>query len=332
MTRFAIAWAACAIAGAACGGGERAVDEAPVSPSHPSPRDEGAHPPASTPAPTPTDTERVAFRDGALTDMYARARACIERRAPRDVWSHHAPDGVAGVREERWCAPDGPCVVAGTFPLGQSSYHLRTLTSASGETEEERLELVAHGTSVAGWITTVWLQPWTGGFSFSFTRGDESYTITAEQCVPAMDRQLCAMAEPPVHPVRAWHEREVRAHTTSATALRDRALAALSRLRAEVERAVAAHSLTTCPDPSAPDRFQPIASDEGTGLADACARRPLTRAEEQAVLRDAHREIAAREALVRRHHVEWHAALTSLFPFDECWLGNASGADIHGAR
>jgi hypothetical protein len=210
------------------------------------------------------------------------------------------------------------------LPLGQTSFHLRTMTLADGS--EERLELLANETSGSGFITTVSLQPWTGGFSFHFARGDERFTVTSEHCVPAMDQQLCASAEDAVLPVLAWHDREVRAHTASAAALRDRTLAALSRLRAALERAVASHTLTTCSAPDAPDRYEHVQAAGATGIADTCARRALTRTEEQRVLRTARADIAAREALVRRHHAEWHAALTALFPFDECWLEGRAGA------
>lgn len=222
---------------------------------------------------------------------------------------------------------DGPCVATGRgFPLGQRSFHLRTMSGDGATANDERLELVARDTSGSGWLTTARLQPWTGGFSFELARGAVEYTIQAEQCVAAMDRNICASADDPVLPVLDWHDREVRAYTSSAESLRDRALVGLERLRAAIERAVAAHTLSTCDDPDSPGRWEHVQGAEATGIADTCPRRTLTRPEERAVLTEARREIRHREALVRRHHAEWHAAIAALFPFEDCWLPPGAGA------
>lgn len=276
------------------------------------------------PAPLPTEATPLQFDDQRFQRRYDALRACVLDRVD-GTWVHQPPGAKIGyVREEVWCRPatgKSTCSVRLNEADASEYYLLRTLTSEPDR--DERLELTAYRVAdVGGWNVGISLQPWTGGFSFVFSRGDESINIGT---LYSFQHEYVNISPPSdtVNPdVHAWLDAEMGYSLVSAQSLRDRAFTRLDAVLASVEQAVQSHTLSICPDRNDPQRFQcgPMANGEGHVMRDTCTRRRLTVAEETDLLEAARRDHGARRRLVARHHVELHAALMEALPLQRCWL------------
>jgi hypothetical protein len=227
----------------------------------------------------------------------------LRERAAARGWSRGEGSGPSGPFEA-WCARP---------PCGDDAdrYELHVV---DGALVLVRLVLAdaADGFSLdATWQTG-------GSFGFRFVHEADTLDLTWELdyeppglSVGFSARQLDDMValdpDDGTHAFALWIARELSRYLSSATSLRDTALAARSSLRRSVAEGIARSG--TIREGTFAECFEERSTPQGTGFFDVCPMRMATADEQRAVLTTLDARLARERAILRGHFRAFHRVL-----------------------